>query len=184
MNALKSLLCASLLAACATASGSPVHVSYVLDHSLKNETGTTANDFHLTLTFSSAAGIGFTNPGPGNFVLPGVTGTFGTNSTWFDGPSLNIDLSGAVVQPGINAMLHIPIPVVGSPTFEVTSAYWTFGGERITTGTQPDKKVIHDAFARVVPEPASLSLLLFAGLGWLGAKRLAPTMPVGGAAAC
>ena len=82
-------------------------------------------------------------------MLPGVTGTFSANSTLLDGRSLHIHLSGGVVQPPLYAMLHIPIPVVGSPTFVVTSAYWTYREDRITTGTQPAS--IASATARPKP---------------------------------
>ena len=185
MKSIPAFVCTAALAVGMSVGAAPVLNHSVLDYNFVNLTGTTANDFHFTLTFSSANGIGFTNPGPGNFVIPDTTGPFSSVLGSFSnvGRDFTVEMSGTTVQPGGGAAMHISIPVVGSPAFEVTSAYWTFGGDRIVpprTSQDPDKQEIRRAFVLqrgpgVVPEPGGLSLLLLA-LTALAASRFAPAL--------
>lgn len=192
MTIVSALLCAAAIALSGSVRGAPVYSFYVLDYDFVNNTGTTATDFHFRLTFASANGIGFTNPGPANFVIPGTTGPFSNVVGSFDstGRDFTIDMSGATVQPGAGAAMHIAIPVVGSPAFEVTSAYWTMGGSLTDPGTRivppranmdPDPLAIRRAF-RLVPEPSALALSLLACLA-LWTSRIAWSHPGWGHAA-
>ena len=169
MKKVKGVFCALLLAA----SGSVFAgmVTYNLHTILENKTGNTADDFHLTLDFQARSALGFTSITFQRFVMDGVEGTFNNNFAQFNslpanGVSLSIDLNtpDKPIQPGQLAEILIPFTALDTAVFSVTSAYWTLGGTRITSGTQPDLTAIRNS-VRVVPAPGTLALLAAGSLG-------------------
>lgn len=178
--ALSALL--GLLGSVSAAANAALVIHY-LDTRIRNETGQTANDFHMTLTFTTPSGLGFTDPGgcpSGSFELPGTSGTFRLPCLTFQNLpqgrlDVQVDLSNptANVAPNGFADIFLPFPLVNFPSFTVTSAYWTLGLDPITTGTQPDKTKLRDAFVTRIAEPPTL-LLLAAAMALGGALTRRP----------
>ena len=147
-------------------------VTHYLDTRIRNETGQTANDFHMTMTFSTPSGLGFTDPGgcpQGSFALPGASGTFRLSCLTFQnlprgGLDVLVDLSNpaANVAPNTFADIFLPFPLVNFPTFTVTAAYWTLGKNRINIGIQPDTTKLRNSFTTRIDEPSTLLLVIAA----------------------